>query len=91
MNRGQQLEGLLTTVFLALKEAELLTEDKIDLTFLLDIVGSYITAKEKGTLDGEYKEPWELFEERIFTIVDNSELIVEEIEEDGDSTVSEVN
>ena len=82
MNRGQHLEGLLTTVFLSLKEAELLTEDKIDLSFLLDIVGSYIIAKEEGTLGEEYKVPAELFEERVFPLVDNSELTVEEIPED---------
>ena len=82
MNRGQQLEGLLTTVFLGLKEAEQLTEEKIDLEFMLSIVGSYITAKELGKLDEGHKEPHEIFEERIFPIVDNSEITVEEIPED---------
>ena len=89
MNRGQQLEGLLTTVFLGLKEAEQLTEEKIDLEFMLTIVGSYITAKENGKLSEDHKEPHEIFEERIFPIVDNSELTVEEIP-DGDSTDNEV-
>ena len=91
MNRGQQLEGLLTTVFLSFKEAEQLTKGKIDLEFMLTIVGSYIIAKEEGTLGEEYKVPAELFEERIFPLVDNSKLTVEEIQEDGDSTVNEVN
>ena len=83
MTRGQKLEGLLTTVFLSLKDAEQLTEEKIDIEFMLSIVGSYITAKEEGKLAEEFKEPYEIFDERIFPIVDNSELTVEEIE-DGD-------
>jgi len=80
--RGEQLEGLLTTTFLSLQEAEQLTQEKIDLEFMLTIVGSYITAKEKGTLEEEHKTPSEIFDERIFPIVDNSELTVEEIPED---------
>ena len=87
MTRGQELEGVMTTVFLSLREAEQLTKEKIDLEFLLSIVGSYITAKEQDKLDEGYVTPGELFEERIFPIVDNSELEVEEIE-NGDRTIS---
>jgi len=80
MTRGEQLEGLMTTVFLSLKDAEQLTKEKIDLEFILSIVGSYITAKEQGKLAPEHKVPSELFDERIFPIVDNSgEVTVEEI------------
>ena len=82
MTRGKQLEGLMTTVFLTLKEAEELTEGKINLEFMLSIVGSYITAKGEGKLDDDVLPPSQLFEERIFPIVDGSTLEVEDIEED---------
>jgi len=84
MTRGEELQGLMTTVFLTLRKAEELTESKIDLEFILSIVGSYITAKEADTLLGEHKVPSEIFDERIFPIVDNSDVVVEEIEEDGE-------
>ena len=80
--RGEILEAKMTTVFLKLQEAGKLTEDKIDLEFLLSIVGSYITAKQQGKLAEEYKTPAEIFDERIFPIVDDSTLEVEEILED---------
>ena len=84
MTRGTQLEGLLTTVFLTLKDAEQLTEGKIDLEYMLSIVGSYITAKEQGNLAEKHMVPAEIFDERIFPIVDASELTVEEIpDEEG--------
>ena len=84
MTRGEQLEGLLTTVFLTLKDAEQLTEGKIDLEYMLSIVGSYITAKENGTLADVHIVPAEIFDERIFPIVDSSEITVEEIpDEEG--------
>lgn len=89
MNRGQQLEGYMTNIFLTMREAEQLTQSKIDLSFILDIVGSYIVAKESNNLAEGYKEPWELFEERIFPIVDDSTITVEEVEKDGDSLPNE--
>jgi len=82
-NRGEKLEKLLTTTFLSLREAEELTDSKIDLEFMLSIVGSYITSKEKDKLEEEFKTPAEIFEERIFPLVDSSTLEVEAIE-DGD-------
>jgi hypothetical protein len=81
MTRGERLEGLMTTVFLTLREAEELTESKIDLEFMLSIVGSYIVAIEQGKLETEFKTPSAIFDERIFPIVDNSTLEVEEIED----------
>ena len=83
MTRGEQLEGLLTTVFLTLKDAEQLTEGKIDLEYMLAIVGSYITAKENRTLADVHIVPAEIFDERIFPIVDSSEITVEEIPNDS--------
>lgn len=83
MTRGEKLEGYITNVFLTLRQAEQLTEGKIDLEFLLNIVGSYIIAKEQGKLEEGHKVPSELFEERIFPIVDNSTLTVEEIQDEG--------
>ena len=82
MTRGEQLEGLMTTVFLTLKEAEELTEGKINLEFMLSIVGSYITAKEEGKLDDDVLPPSKLFEDRIFPIVDDSTITVESIAEE---------
>ena len=79
MTRGKELEGLLTTTFLSLREAEQLTESKINLEFMLSIVGSYITAKEQGKLEEGHKTPSEIFDDRIFPIVDNSEIKVEEV------------
>jgi len=83
VTRGHILEAKMTEVFLALEEAKELTEEKIDLEFLLTIVGSYITAKNNGKLEEEHKTPAEIFDERIFPLVDESVLEVEEIE-DGD-------
>lgn len=82
MTRGEQLEGLLTTTFLSLRESEVLTKEKIDLEFMLSIVGSYITAKETDKLADDAKKPYEIFDERIFPIVDESTLEVEDIPED---------
>ena len=77
MARGKQLEELLTTIVLSIKEAEQLTKNKIDINFLLNIVGSYITAKELDKLDEEHKVPAQLFDERIFPIVDGEDTLVE--------------
>jgi hypothetical protein len=82
--RGKILEDLMTTVFRQLQEAEKLTEGKIDLEFILTIVGSYLTAKDAGDLEDDVREPAELFEERIFPIVDGSTITVEAIEDDED-------
>jgi chaperonin cofactor prefoldin len=78
--RGLKLEKLMTTVFRSLQEAEELTEGKIDLEFILTIVGSYVVANDKGELDDDVKTPAELFEERIFPLVDNSTTTEETIE-----------
>ena len=80
--RGQQLEELLTTAFLSLRESEQLTKEKIDIPFLLNIVGSYITAKEEGKLEEGTQVPGSIFDERIIPIVDDSTLTVEDIEDE---------
>ena len=80
--RGEILEATMTTVFRKLQEAEEITEGKIDLEFMLSIVGSYLTAKDKGMLEEDVTVPADLFNDRIFPIVDNSEVTVEEIPED---------
>jgi len=77
--RGYKLEELLTLAFDSLQEAEEITKGKIDIPFLLNIVGSYITAKNTDSLDDEARTPGEIFTERILPIVDNSELDVEVI------------
>jgi len=80
--RGQTLEDLLTTAFHSLQGAEQLTEEKVDIPFLLNIVGSYITAKEQGKLEEDTVPPSVLFEERIMPIVDESTLVQEKIEDE---------
>ncbi len=83
-NRGSELEGLLTTTFLSLREAEELTENKIDLEFMLSIVGSYITAKEQDKLVEGHLTPTEIFTTRVFPLVDDSVLEVEEVDAEGE-------
>jgi len=87
--RSIKLEELMTTAFNCLREAEDLTDGKIDIDFVLNVTGSYIISKEQGKLGEEYMTPAELFEENIFPIVDESELYIEEIE-DGDTTTDRV-
>jgi hypothetical protein len=82
MNKGQQLEELLTTAFLSLRQSEQLTEEKIDIPFLLNIVGSYITAKEQDKLDADVKVPAVIFNERIFPMIEESTLVIEDIPQD---------
>lgn len=84
--RGQRLEELLTVAFNNLQEAEQITEEKIDIPFLLNIVGSYITAMKEGKLAEDVLTPADLFTERVLPIVDNSELEVEEIEDGTDAS-----
>ena len=83
MTRGTKLEGLLSTVFLTLEEVKELTDNKADIEFLLSIVGSYITAKNDGTLQEVHKTPSELFDDVVFPMLDESTIDVEEIQ-DGD-------
>jgi len=92
IKRGEQLEDLLTSAFNSMQEAEEITKGKIDIPFLLNIVGSYITAKKDGTLLENARAPGDIFEERIIPIVDESTLEVEVIgeEEDGDTTTNTV-
>jgi hypothetical protein len=80
--RGKKLERLLTEAFRNLQEAEEIVEHKVNIEFLFTIVGSYITANDDGKLSDDVRTPAELFEERIFPIVDGSTLEVEDIEED---------
>jgi len=81
-NKGQKLEELLTLVFNKLREAEELTEEKVDIQFCLDVVGSYIIAKETNQLAAEYSTPAQLFEDKIFKILADSAIDVEVIKEE---------
>lgn len=84
----KKLEEELTKAFTALREAEEITEGKVDISFLLNVVGSYIISKENDKLGEDYYEPWELFEENIIPLVEESEVVVECIEEEEDGNKS---
>ena len=86
MDRGQKLEELLTIAFNAMVEAEQLTEEKIDIPTLFNVVGSYVTAKKNDKLGDDVVTPAEFFNEHIFPLVDTSELEVIEEEPDGSNT-----
>ena len=77
-NRGDELEFYLIEVCEYLGMAGNLTEEKADMEFLLGIVGSYLIANKEGTLEEGVKTPAELFNERLFPILDESEVSVEE-------------
>ena len=83
MTRGEELEAKLTTVFNTLQEVDVITEGKVSTEFMLNIVGSYLLSKEAGKLAEGYMTPAEIFDERFIPIIDASELVEEEIEEDG--------
>ena len=87
IDRGKQLEVLLTNVCTNLGEAGTLTEGKADLEFLLGIVASYIKAKKEDKLEEGTVTPGTLFEDRVFPQLDAFEEKVEEIE-DGDEELS---
>lgn len=87
--RSERLEELMTTAFNCLREAEDLTDGKIDIEFILNVTGSYLLSKEAGKLGEDYLTPAQLFEENIFPIVDESEVYIEEIE-DGNTTIDRV-
>lgn len=83
--RGKKLECVLTDVCLLLGNAADLTDNKADMEFLLSIVASYNIAKREGKLDENVIEPGQLFDERLFNILDNAEEIkTEEIEYEGE-------
>lgn len=65
---------------------------KIDISYLLTIVGSYVLGIQEGTLDKETTEPpSRIFADSLYPILDNinTEVVVEEITDDdtSDSTV----
>ena len=84
MKRGQQLEELLTVVFNNLQEVEVITEGKVSTEFMLNIVGSYLLSKKADKLAEGYMTPAEIFQERFIPIIDDSELTVEAIENEGE-------
>ena len=87
MNRGKQLENILTKVCNLLGEAGTLTEGKADMEFLTGIVASYLKAVESATLEEGTETPGELFETRVFPQLDAFDEREETIE-DGDEDLS---
>ena len=82
--RGQRIEKLLTEAYYALEEVKQITEEKIDVPFLLSIVASYRIGRDNNTLAEGITTPSEIFDETVMGIVDNSELLHEKIEEEED-------
>ena len=76
-DRAETLYALLEDIVYTLGDVATITEDKIDVDFLMMIVASYIVGKNSGDLDDDVKTPTQLFEERIIPIIDNTELEVE--------------
>jgi len=80
--RGEILEAKLTTVFNTLQEVDVITSGKVSTEFMLNIVGSYLLSKEAGKLADEDSTPAERFNERFIPIIDESEVVEVEIEDD---------
>jgi len=87
LDRGEELEDILTGVCRLLGEAGTLTEGKADMEFLVGIVASYLKAVDSGTIEEGTETPGYLFKTRVFPQLDNFEERVEEIE-DGDEGLS---
>ena len=87
IDRGKQLEHILTNVCDLLGEAGTLTEGKADIEFLTGIVASYIKAVDSGTIEEGTEAPGKLFEDRVFPQLDAFEEREEQIE-DGDEDLS---
>ena len=79
LSRGELLEHYLTMVVEYLALAGKLTEKKADIEFLLSIVGSYEIAKEEGKLDEDVKPPSDIFDERLFPVLDGTEEVEVEV------------
>ena len=82
-DRGGELEYYLTEVCEFLGMAGNLTDEKADMEFMLGVVGSYLIAKQEGTLPEDTRPPRDLFNENLFPALDNMEEVdTEVIEED---------
>jgi len=79
--KGVLVEELLTEVCTNLSEVGGLLDNKADLEFLLQIVGSYLISKEAGTLDKDVLTPSKLFEVNLIPMLRESRV---EEEQDGD-------
>ena len=83
MSKGEVLFMLMQDVCYTLGEASNLTEGKVDLEFVLSVVASYLISKEKGDLPDDVVTPSELFEEKIFKILDTVEVSKDEVPDDA--------
>ena len=84
LDRGKKLEELLTTACEALGEIGSLTENKADIEFLLNVVGSYLISKNNNSLPEDVKHPYELFNDNLFPMLDTVEVGEEVIGEDDE-------
>jgi hypothetical protein len=79
---GEFVESNLMGVCYALGEVAAITEGKIDVDFLLSIVGSYLVSLEKGELEEDTPTPKELFNTTMVEAIEN--YVEPTVEEDGD-------
>ena len=83
--RAEVMYALLEDMVYSLGEIANITQDKIDVDFLLMIVASYIVGKKSGNLDDDVKTPIELFKERIIPLIDDSDVSIEPIVDEIDT------
>ena len=80
---GEALEKELMEVCKRLGSIGCITNNHIDVDFLLMITASYLIAKEEGQLDEDVKPPSVLFEERIIPLINSTEeVVIEPISEE---------
>lgn len=88
--RAIMLEDTLRDVCNSLVKAEKLTGDKkIDIEYLLNVVGSYLMGMQEGQLGDLTEPPSKLFEESLFPALQNiNNEVIKEIDDDDteDST-----
>jgi len=80
---GMYVEDALANVSYSLASVYKITEGKIDVDFLLGIVGSYLIALNSDTLEEDTKAPYEIFDTTMVSAME-SYVEVEAIEEDED-------
>ena len=90
--KSELLESNLVSICESLAEIENLTDNrKLDVDYLVTIVGSYLMGVQEGTLGDDAQPPSVLFAESLYpSLVQDVEVIKESIDEtDSDNTVDE--
>lgn len=80
IDRGAELEELLTIICTTLGEVGTLTENKADVEFLLGIQGTYLISKKRDKLPDDAQPPSYLYNSNLFPMIDKmEEVVVEDI------------